>query len=226
MDHSLQAVDLHTLSVRLVHAVLHLAHRGFRMKVVLGDGNLVLLLLLEQRFFGSPLLLLLNLLVQAALVRLMPVHVLVVLDLLVQIVLENAPRHRLFLRLANGKVEQVLSCRLILPKLHRLRLLVEVLVWQKRVLLRRLFLTFRNRFGLCKEELFHALHHLFWIRFFHQFHLNWPGWPATENFVMLFGLWLFWRIALLFLGDLEQLAFRLDRFLYEQVIVFSLIVEI
>ena len=163
MDHSLQAVDLHTLSVRLVHAVLYLADRGFRMKVVLGDGNLVLLLLLEQRFFGSPLFLLLNLFVQATLVRLMPVHILVVLDLLVQIVLENAPRHRLFLRLADGKVEQVLSRRLLIPKLHRLCLLVEVLVWQKRMLLRRLFLACSNRLGLCKEELFHALHHFLWI---------------------------------------------------------------
>ena len=44
---------------------------------------------------------------------------------------------------------------------------------------------------------------------------------------MLFGLRLFfWRIALLFLGDLELLAFGLDRFLYEQVVVFPLIVEI
>ena len=137
------------------------------MKVVLRDGNLILLLLLEQGFFCSFLLLLLDLLVQAALVGLMPMLVFVVFYLLVQVVLENASRHRLFLRLADGKVEQVLRRRLVVSKLHRLRLLVEVLVWQKRMLLRRLFLSQWNRFGLCKEECFHALHHLLWIRFFH-----------------------------------------------------------
>ena len=105
MDHSLQAVDLHTLSVRLVHAVLYLADRGFRMKVVLGDGNLILLLLLEQGFFGSSLLLFLDFLVQAALVGLIPMQILVVLDLFVQVVLENAPCHRLFLRLADSKIK-------------------------------------------------------------------------------------------------------------------------
>ena len=75
------------------------------MKVVLRDGNLILLLLLEQGFFCSSLLLFLDLLVQAALVGLMPMLVFVVFYLLVQVVLENASRHRLFLRLADGKVE-------------------------------------------------------------------------------------------------------------------------